>query len=89
MLNRAATLLDLERPEEALAALDRLLARQPNHVKALLNRSLALLQLGRYPEALTTIHALRSAGQPVVGILLTATEDFAATEPDGPGVGLG
>lgn len=74
LLNRAAALLDLERFEEALAALERLLTRQPNHAKALLNRALALLRLGRYPDALAAIQTLQAAGQPVIELILTASE---------------
>ncbi len=74
LLNRAAALLDLERNEEALATLDRLLARQPNHAKALQNRGLALLRLGRFQDALAAMHALRTAGQSVVELVLTAGE---------------
>ena len=74
LLNNAAALMDLKRYKEALAVLDRLLAQQPNHVKALQNRILALLRLGCYPDALAAIHSLQVAGQPVVELILTASD---------------
>ncbi len=50
--NRGALLLELKRPAEALASLDKALAIKPNHSDALANRANALADLDRAEEAL-------------------------------------
>jgi tetratricopeptide (TPR) repeat protein len=49
--DRAATLLELGRSDEALPLLERALRLQPDHRQALWNRGLALRRLGRPAEA--------------------------------------
>jgi protein O-GlcNAc transferase len=55
--NCAATLRDLHRPDDALAACDRALVLRPGHVDALTNRAAALLDTGRLEEALAAADA--------------------------------
>jgi len=50
-LRHGLALLRAERPAEALAIIDQVLAREPGHATALLARSDALSTLGRYEEA--------------------------------------
>ncbi len=47
-------LIDAGRADEALAQLDRLLAREPRYVEALVQRSLVMILLARYEEALAS-----------------------------------
>ena len=58
LINLAATLLQLARPDDALASADRALAVEPQSVDALLHRATALAQLGRLPEALVAFERL-------------------------------
>jgi hypothetical protein len=46
--NRGNALLDLKRPEEALASYDRAIALKPDDADAFWNQSLCLLQMGHY-----------------------------------------
>lgn len=50
----AQMLIAAGRTEEAVAQLDRLLAREPRYVEALVQRSLAMILLARYGEALAS-----------------------------------
>lgn len=51
LLNTGATYLLQEKWQEAIAALDRILQQNPNHVPALFNKSVALVNLARKNEA--------------------------------------
>ena len=52
--NRATTLMELGRYEEAVASFDAALAVQPNHAEALCHRGNALLKLNRVEDAVAT-----------------------------------
>ena len=52
--NRAITLHELKRFEEALASYDRVLAVRPDFAEALSNRGLTLKELKRFEEALAS-----------------------------------
>ncbi len=53
-INRAAALIELNRPEESLASCDRAIAIAPNLTNAHYSRGNALIRLGRYQEALAS-----------------------------------
>ena len=53
--NRAHSLLDANRDEEALAGYDRAIALEPKFAEAYLGRALALRKLSRVDEALASI----------------------------------
>ncbi|MBI5509856.1 MAG: tetratricopeptide repeat protein [Deltaproteobacteria bacterium] len=51
LVSLAGLLLNRDKPEVALAVVDKALAREPAHVEGLTNRGFALLDLGRVAEA--------------------------------------
>lgn len=66
LMDSAQSYIASGQPEAALNDIDRLLARAPQHVNAWVQKSLALILMARYPEALeATNHALKLApGEP-------------------------
>jgi tetratricopeptide (TPR) repeat protein len=73
LVNLSATLIDLERHEEALTVCDQIIQIQPEQKNAWINKAFALSQLKRYQEAIRTyqrvmqldpsdMHNLRNCG---------------------------
>jgi tetratricopeptide (TPR) repeat protein len=82
------------KPDEALAAYDRALEKNPRYVDALLNRALALNELGRYDEAADAFRAAQDLGKvdhtgfsaPVASRLANLHADLAEAYVEAGGV---
>lgn len=59
-IQKSQTLYNLQRPEDALAEIDAVLAQLPNHAVAHLLRGDYLINLGRYDEALAAFERVRT-----------------------------
>jgi len=68
-VRRGMALVMLSRPEEAVAAFDEALAREPGHLVALLGRAEALAALDRLDEAAATLGRCAGAPYPDVAVL--------------------
>jgi predicted O-linked N-acetylglucosamine transferase (SPINDLY family)/GT2 family glycosyltransferase len=90
LFNLAATLQNMNRHAQALAAYDRMLALNPRHPQAHCNRANTLAALGRYAEAVAgfdralaltpdLVEALNNRGM-ALGILLRYSEAVASFE---------
>ncbi|MCI4665477.1 MAG: tetratricopeptide repeat protein [Neomegalonema sp.] len=81
-LARAATLLALDKPREALRELEDMLKRAPRNVEALKLASIALMRVGRHSDALSLAHSLRlHAPRSPAGPLLEAEAYIALSKP--------
>ena len=86
--NRAHSLLDANRDEEALAGYDRAIALEPKFAEAYLGRALALRKMSRIDEALASIDkAIEIKGD--VGKMYGARATLSLTQPRGRSGGRG